>query len=150
MTVSIRHADPYDALVIANNLREEDKRGMEMLGVNCEVELAEEILNSNCAFTGIVDGEIAIVWGITTPTLLSGSGYIWAVTTNAVDKCSFVFARRSRLEIEAALERVPLLSGLCFAYNKRSLRWLNWLKADIGALTHFKDVPAYPFVFRRS
>ena len=91
-----------------------------------------------------------MVWGVTCPTLLSGSGYVWMVTSTAADKAPFIFARRSRRELDKVLERTPTLAGVCFAYNKRSLRWLRWLNAEIGNLTYFKGVAGYPFVFRRS
>lgn len=138
-----------DAEALMKNLREEDAYGIELLGINGLETLRREISRSNCCFTGRVDGEVAVVWGITSATLLSDAGCVWMLTNKKADEVPFIFARRSQLELRKALELIPTLYGVCFAYNKRSLRWLKWLGAEIGNLRYHKGIAQYPFTIRR-
>jgi len=149
MRVDLVPAELRDAEEIMKNLRDEDARGIELLQLNGEAALKIEIERATCCYTGKIDGEVAVIWGVTSATLLSGIGFVWMVTSKAADKAPFIFARRSQREIEAVLKRTPVLTGTCFAYNRRSLRWLRWLGAEIGMLKHHQGVACYPFTFRR-
>ncbi len=149
MMVEISASVEADAEEIVKHLREADKTGIEMLGLDGTTALKAEIKNANCCFTGRVDGEVAVIWGVTSATLLSDSGFVWMVTSKQADKVPFIFARRSQLELQKTLQLIPRLYGTCFAYNKRSLRWLTWLGAEIGKLNYHKGIAQYPFTFRR-
>jgi len=150
MEVEIRPARQEDAVAIMADLREEDRHGIELLQLDGTEALKAEIERANCSYTGLVDGRIAVIWGVVSPSLLSGVGFLWMVTSKKADEVPFIFARRSQRELERILQTVPVLTGYCFAYNKRSLRWLEWLGAKIGGLKISKGIAQYPFEFRRN
>jgi len=146
MKVEIRPARQEDAVRIMFDLRDEDRHGIELLQLDGTEALKAEIERANCSYTGLVDGEIAVIWGVALPSLLSGIGFLWMVTSKKADEVPFIFARR----LERILQVVPVLTGYCFAYNRRSLRWLEWLGAKIGRLKVSKGIAQYPFEFRRN
>jgi hypothetical protein len=150
MKVEIRPALEEDAATIMQELREIDRESIELLGVSGKPALEQEIVRANRAFTGLVDGKIAVVWGVTSPSLLSNTGFAWMVTSKHADSVPFIFARHSKLELDRLLVDIPVILGNCFAANTRSLKWLRWLGADIAGLKVLKGIPLYPFEFRRA
>lgn len=94
---------------------------------------------SNCAqmssmtWVGRVDGELACIWGLIPPTLLSQQAYLWLYTTKIVEKHQFLFVRHSQRRMEEMLDEYPLIVGNCDANEKRSVRWLKWLGAEFVA-----------------
>ncbi len=81
---------------------------------------------------GIVDGEVACVWGLIPPTLLSNRAYLWLLTTDLVENHKFLFVRNSQRYIEFALKVWPEIFGDCVVGNHSAKRWLGWLGAEFG------------------
>lgn len=87
---------------------------------------------SNMWWTGYVDGEPACIWGIVPSTMLSDDCYMWMAWNELVDQNRIIFARWSRLVIEAVLERWPVIFGYCSSEGAE--RFLKWLGAKTGEL----------------
>jgi hypothetical protein len=79
---------------------------------------------------GMVDGEIACVWGLCPPTLLSESAYLWLLTTPLVDEHKFLLVRHSQRYVEEALRVYPSIIGNVAIHNTSAIRWLKWLGAS--------------------
>lgn len=94
---------------------------------------------------GIVNGEVACVWGLIPPSLLSDRAYLWLLTTRLVEDHKFVFVRNSQRYIEVALKTWPEIYGDCVVGNQSAKRWLQWLGASFGDAKDGK----IPFVIRR-
>lgn len=98
---------------------------------------AEDIINE-CMFRsievryGLLDGEVACMWGIIPPTLLSDTAYLWLLTTDIVAEHKFLFVRHSQVWIQSALKRWPRIIGDCVIGNHQAIRWLRWLGAEFG------------------
>lgn len=99
------------------------------------VEGAQDIMNE-CMFRsvevryGLLDNEVACMWGLIPPTLLSDAAYIWLLTTDIVAENKFLFIRHSQRWVESALETYPRLIGDCMVGNDQAVRWLKWLGAE--------------------
>jgi hypothetical protein len=96
------------------------------------------------AWAGFVDDEIACLWGLVPPTLLSNKAYLWLVVNELVDAHKFAFVRHSQREMERMLRMYPIITGHCDKRHSRSMQWLKWLGArfdpEIGPVAPFTIV----------
>jgi hypothetical protein len=86
-------------------------------------------LSSHCWIAN-VDGNLACVWGLITPSLLSDKAYLWLHTFPSVPK--FALARRSREVLAEMLKKHKIIVGHCARHNRGASRWLKWLGAEFG------------------
>lgn len=102
---------------------------------------AEDILR-DCMYRsvsiryGFLDGEVACMWGLIPPTLLSDSAWLWLLTTDIVAEHKFLFIRNSQRWIEEALEIYPCIKGDVILDNAPAKRWLKWLGATFQEPIH--------------
>lgn len=94
--------------------------------------LRQCILRSTEMRYGLVDGEVACMWGLIPPTLLSTTAYLWLFTTHLVDEHKFLFVRHSQRYIEEALKTYPVVIGDVAADNHPARKWLSWLGAQFS------------------
>lgn len=104
--------------------------------------LMQYLQRSLFAWTGLVDGQVACMWGIIAPTALSTRGYLWLFTTKLVDQHKFLFVRHSQLVIEEMLKIFPKITGTVVATQTRSILWLKWLgvefRTEEDGMIHFE------------
>lgn len=116
---------------------------------NAKIPGAEEILRE-CLYRsrevrfGLVDGDLACMWGLIPPTILSSTAWLWLVTTEIVAENKFLFIRHSQRWIEEALKIYPEIIGDCLLSNASAQRWLRWL----GAEFHQPVGNRWPFTIR--
>lgn len=104
------------------------------------------MLSSTSIWAGLTPKrQLACVWGLIPPSLLSDRAYLWLYTTDLVKDHEFIFVRNSQLAIEEMLKLYPVLVGHVKIGNDEALRWLRWLGAK------FSDPAdgAIPFTIRR-
>lgn len=89
--------------------------------------LVDEIRRANFASAGLIDGEVACVWGVRADTILNDSAYFWMLTTRLVDEHPFIFVRHSQLMAQKILKDFSRLHGWVLEDNHRSIKWLRWL-----------------------
>jgi len=89
------------------------------------------IINSVEFWVGKIDGEIACIFGLIPPTILSDSAYMWLLTTDLVEEHTFMFVRHSQQWMEGALNRYKSIHGHVAIDNFKAKRWLRWLGARI-------------------
>jgi len=101
---------------------------------------------SSFSWVGYVGEEIACVWGLVPPSLLSSQAYIWLYTTPVAEEHQFLLVRHSQIVIQTILnEHFPILTGHCLYGADRSIRWLRWLGATFGEPTG----KGIPFMIRK-
>lgn len=105
---------------------------------HAELVLNDCILRSVEVRYGYVDRELACVWGLIRPTLLSTAAWMWLVVTDKVTEHKFLFVRYSQRWVELMLETYPVLVGDCLVDNRSAKRWLAWLGAEFSKPTHGK------------
>lgn len=110
-----------------------------------EIRLDYMALLSQYVWVGRVDGEIACVFGVIPPSVLSTTAYLWSISTDKVDDHKFLFVRYSQRMIERIHREFPRIIGHANPGDDRSIRWLKWLGAVFGEITE----KGIPFVIER-
>lgn len=105
----------------------------------------EYISSCSATWIGIVEGEIACIWGIIPPTLLSDRCYLWLFTTKALIGNEFRFIRCTQRWVEELLKEYPMIVGHVRVGQDRSIRWLKWL----GAVMEEPEGFLIPFAIRK-
>tara|TARA_R110000868_G_scaffold84149_3_gene237376 strand:+ start:133 stop:552 length:420 start_codon:yes stop_codon:yes gene_type:complete len=129
------------ALEILQNLRGDQ---LEYVSdkTSLSAEMGEKIAVSTHCFVGMADGKIAVIWGVLTPSITSGVGIVWAMTTKVTDEHPFVFVRHSRIAMEQIRKDYSELVAYVAADYKRSIRWLRWLGFEVSAPRDFHGMKA--------
>lgn len=110
-----------------------------------EATLRECLHVSIAIYAGYVDGEVACIWGLVPPSLMSDRAYLWLLTTELVKDHQFVFVRASQRAMEKMLEEYSEIVGHTNVNNDRGIRWLKWLGAEFQEPKGL----AIPFIIRR-
>lgn len=101
-------------------------------GLTPEEMLLGELADSDAAWTWVVNGIPACMFGIVTnPVLLGGDSYPWFISTDLVDRNARVFARTCKELLPELLAHHPRLVGRVDARYVLSVRWLRWLGAKV-------------------
>lgn len=90
------------------------------------------LMISDKIFYGMVDDDLACIWGLIPPTLMSDQAYLWLFTSSLVDEHKFVFVRHSQMWIEETLKEFPTIVGTCMTNNPRAKRWIEWLGGEFA------------------
>jgi len=99
---------------------------------------------SEVRWIGTVDSEIACMWGLIPPTLMSDRAYLWLFHTNIIEAYKFRFIRHSQVQMQRMLKIYPYIVGDCVITNSTGRRWLTWLGAKFGS-PYGDDVCLVPF-----
>jgi hypothetical protein len=109
-------------------------------------ESLEQCMNaSSVIYQGRIDGEVACIWGLVPPTVMSTQVYIWLYTTEIADKHTFILVRASQRMVEELLKEYDAITGHCRIDDERAIRWIRWLGAEFGSF----QGKLVPFVIRR-
>ena len=136
--VGIAHQDTVDILAVI-------KRSPVYDNANAVSILNNWWIASDKVWAGMVDGEIACLWGLAPPTFLSENAYLWLLTTDIVEEHKFLFIRYSQRYVEEMLKVYPRIVGHVEINNLQAVRWIRWLGAKIGE----PENGFRPFVIRR-
>ena len=83
-------------------------------------------------WVGLADGQIACLWGLIPPSILSDRAYLWLYHNELVNEHKFAFVRHSQRQVQIMLEHYPTIIGDCLIGNRLGRRWLEWLGASFG------------------
>lgn len=89
--------------------------------------LMYSLRKSSVAWTALVDGRPEVMWGVGDINILAGVGAPWLLGTDAVEKHSVAFLRRSADFRAQLLARYSVLRNFVDDRNTVSIRWLKWL-----------------------
>lgn len=133
MRGEIVRATPSHAIAMAPNVRAIEMREvMDSVGLNVEAALLSELDRSESAWSWIVDGEVACMFGIMRGhSLMDFAAYPWFLSTPLVEKHRMAFARACRHLLPELLRRHARLAGMVDARHEMSVRWLKWLGAKL-------------------
>jgi len=82
---------------------------------------------STHAWAGLIDGEVACIFGVTPYNLLGGRGIPWMLGTDLVERHALAFLRRSRWCVSTMLRLYNHLENYVDVRNEKSVAWLRWL-----------------------
>lgn len=89
---------------------------------------------STSIWVGLIDEQVACIWGLIPPTLMSNQAYLWLYTTDVIKEHQFILVRHSQLVMEEILKRYKSVCGHVIVGDgdSKSVRWLKWLGAKFG------------------
>ena len=131
MEIDFRQATLEDIRFIGENLRESDRAEIEALGLRPSFAVRCSFEESDEAYTGTVDGEPAMIFGVG-GTPLSDETSIWALGTPLCDKVPVSMVRLGRNVVNAFLEDYPVLTNHCDSRYKKTIKWLRMLGFTVG------------------
>lgn len=140
MRVELVPAMPEHVEAISANARQADIDELHAAtGETPEVCMLRGLRVSARPQTGIVDGEVVCMFGVTPVSILGGVGTPWMVGSRAMDRLTVQKAllRESRAAFAAMRQEYPAaLYNLVDERNAAAIRWLRWLGFEFG--------PVYP------
>jgi hypothetical protein len=123
----IRNARPEDAELLVANMRDDDRKEIEALGMSPLGSMEHSIKHSHFAKTVVVEGEIAIIFGAVFTSVLTGKAMPWFCTSKVVDKHLMWFARYTKRYLPLYFSRYECLENIVDARYNKSINWLKWL-----------------------
>ena len=83
------------------------------------------------AQTGLVDGEVACMFGVGEAHLLALEGVPWLLGSDLIAKHSKAFLRRNRSWVSEQKQRYTYLGNFVDSRNKTAIQWLRWLGFEV-------------------
>lgn len=124
--IDFREATDEAGAVILRNLRGQEKRTLERLGIDASKVLAEAIRNEFPSFVCWVDGEPAAIFGGHSETLL-GECRLWMLTTPLIEEHQVPLLRASRRFVQWMARAYGPVVGMVDSEFEVSRRWLRWI-----------------------
>ena len=121
--VEIRRIDANEAARLTKDMTL-DKAGIQTMDF-C-------LLMSTIMWAGFIRGELACIWGVIPPSLMSDQAYAWLNTTEVLKGHEFIFVRHSQMVFDELLEEYPSVVGHVVIGSDKAYRWLRWLGAEFG------------------
>ncbi len=129
MDYRIIPATPFHAAFVGQHLRDADDAELRATcrpGQTNEQIVLEAIRYSRWANAVEVEGEIALVYGVT-PSQLIRAGTPWMLSTDVILKIKREFIKECRAEVELMHAAFPFLFNRVHMKNEVSINWLKWL-----------------------
>ncbi|MBF8177806.1 hypothetical protein [Herminiimonas contaminans] len=128
MKYSIEPATLAHVAAMAPNIRQADRNEvMASAGRDVELLLPECVERAEMAWAGLVDDEVACIFGVQGASFMSLTGYPWMIGTDLIEQHAKPFLRRNRKMVSVMLDRYPHLVNYVDARNAKAIEWLNWL-----------------------
>lgn len=89
--------------------------------------LVKSFRMSTHVWAGLVDGEVACIFGVAPYNMLDRKGAPWMLGTPLVEKHAMAFLRRNRWYVRIMLEMYNHLQNYVDARNTAAIGWLRWL-----------------------
>ncbi len=83
-------------------------------------------LSTHC-WAGIIDGEVACIFGVTPYNMLERRGVPWMLGTPLIERHALAFLRRCRWCITIMLSMYNHIENHVDVRNTKSVAWLKWL-----------------------
>lgn len=124
-SVAFRPATMEDVFFLADRLRRADRDEVLALGFRSPLlALESSFASSDAAFTGLIDGVPAMMFGVGAP-LFAESGTVWALGTDVLTAHPREMLVYGRRKIRELLELFPFLENWCDARYTAAHRWLK-------------------------
>lgn len=152
MSGYVQKARASDILFIAGSIRSDDRREIEAMSTLSPTQaLWRSYRMSTSCWTGFVDNDPILMFGVAPLTVLGGVGSPWLIGTDAILKVKHQFLRMNAQFVEKMNETYPVLHNYVDVRNTHSVRWLKWLgfKFDDPVEYGLNGEKFYPFMRER-
>ncbi|HEY7824468.1 MAG TPA: hypothetical protein VIG24_16625 [Acidimicrobiia bacterium] len=128
MRAEVVPALPEHIATIADRMRPADVAEVAAAsGRSPHQSLEFSLAKSSLVWTGMIDGQPELMFGVADLNVLTQVGAPWLLGTDAVEREYRLFLRQSRNWPEQLLQRYELLRNFVDDRNAVSKRWLEWL-----------------------
>lgn len=124
--IVVRPTQSGDAEELGQRMRKADLDEIAAMGIADPVEaltLSDSL--STHSWTTTVDGEVAVMMGVTPVNMVTGVGCPWLLGSDYITKYAGAFMKRSLIYIPIMLEAYPHLFNYVDARNRNAVRWLK-------------------------
>jgi hypothetical protein len=126
--IVIRPTEPGDAEILAANLRPSDLAEARAYGdIDVLAGIRSSVNRSLLCWTGLADGQLGAIIGVTPISMVGGVGSPWMMGTPVLDQHSRVLIRKTPEYIARMLKAFPHLTNFVHTKNVTSVRWLRRL-----------------------
>ena len=144
--IEIVPARPTHIGPIAVRMRDIDRLECLVFGHTPKEALRNGLMSASMAWTALVDGRPEAIFGVSTTSLLEGTGRPWMLMTNEAVKHAVPLLRLGRIYTEAIQRHYVLLHNWVHSDNAASIRWLSRLGFAVGSVDIINGYPMRPFV----
>jgi len=127
--VTIRDALFEDAVHIAYNMRDEDRKELQASGGDPVDLLLDGWAKSDWCKVALVDGLPSVIWGVSPCDEETGSP--WLLATDAIVKIKKTFLMNCRPDVDRMQQQYKRLFNYVHINNKIAQQWLVWLGFDL-------------------
>lgn len=117
---------------LLKNVRGLNLDEVKRLGVDPRIALTDAVERSTERFAGYLHGKLCALWGVQLTCVIGRVGYLWVITTPAVDEYPFAFVRATHRVMEEMKQNYDLITGHVDADFEQSIKWLRWLNFEVG------------------
>lgn len=117
---------------IATRLREADRIECAALGRTPKQALRIGLIASLNPITVLIDGRPEAMMGVMPTSMMSGSGVVWMLGTEALYDHKRAFLALGPHVVDAMLDDFRRLENIVSADNARAIRFLRWLGFIVG------------------
>lgn len=147
MGVEFRPAKPADAARLAPSLRAADLAEVRASdSLDAQAALERSLTLSAEAYAGLVDGELAALFGVRRLSLASRAGSPWLLTGEAITAHPRTLVQASRGILDVWRHDYVWLGNWVDARHLRAKRWLCWLGFELHPARPY-GVGRLPFHF---
>lgn len=128
ITLTVRPVAAGDADELAKNLRPTDIREIQSTSMTKPlIAIHRCIHRSQFCYTGLIDGKIAFIGGVTETGYLSDKRSPWLLGTDLLEKNYVTFLRYCKFRMPYIKQYWPNLENYIDARSTATIRWLKWL-----------------------
>ena len=78
-------------------------------------------------FTGLMDGKVVCIFGVSQISPLSEEARPWLLASDLIDETAHTFLRVNRVYIREIKKKYPFLQNWVDCRNEKAIRWVKWL-----------------------
>lgn len=126
--IEIRRATEADAERLAKTLRAADRAELfAATGKPSGLVVKEAVAASDEPIVGLIDGELACIFGIELEDALLRRGCVWMLTSDVVERHPLRFLRAVRAVMPQVTADYDYLFNHVYVKNTTAIHWLKWL-----------------------
>lgn len=148
--IIVRKLKKADVYKMIHSMREADRQEILAQDRSIKDSLMYGFNNSDKAFAGFINGELACIFGVGRVTLLSNRGVVWFVATPVIEHNQMAFLRVCRRYYAEMCYGYSRMFNYVDARNTLAINWLKWLgfKFEEAEPMGINKIPFHKFEMR--
>jgi len=122
-----RETTDEDIRVMLENIREFSRNELMIVAGTEETALKQACEGSRDVWSGYVNDELALIYGVKVISILNNHAYIWMLTTKVVERHWVTFIRVSALYTWQLLQQYDQISAIAPMKSSLSQKWLKYV-----------------------